>query len=365
MRYPIVLIHGLYGYGHEDEAKNSDLLPYWGYNGNNLVEHLKSEGYEVYYPSLGPYNSAWDRACILWAYLFGGRVDYGKVHARKHHHERYGREYPGVLNDLGKTDRHAKIDLFGHSFGGSTVKEVSNLFTQGDKEEREGTDAADLSPLFAGGHGDLLHTVTTLSGTNNGTMAAVLNDRTGISLATIFTVMLTDTINGSGDYENRLDQWTGGAIARSLKYNCNVDDNVAHEMNIDVIQRKINPRQVVNKNTYYFAQRAFEPSWEMSGACRYCGTIMSVSGNAPGLKYYPDFMSWYRNDGFVNLAGQSAPLDKKSKDGYWSGTKFRSGIWYNMPAVHQDHLYWCGHSGCIQDLYADFDRMLELYDSLK
>ena len=135
MRYPIVLISGLYGYGEEDELKHKDLTPYWGYKGNNLVEHLKSEGHEVYYPSLGPYNSAWDRACILWAYLFGGRVDYGEAHARRKGHKRFGDTYPGVLKDLGKTKAHAKIDLFGHSFGGATVKEISSLFTQGDEQE--------------------------------------------------------------------------------------------------------------------------------------------------------------------------------------------------------------------------------------
>lgn len=365
MRYPIVLIHGLFGYGHEDEVKNSDLLPYWGYKGNNLIEHLQSEGYEVHYPSLGPYNSAWDRACILWAYLFGGRVDYGKVHSARVHHERYGATYPGALKDLGQSEKHMKIDLFGHSLGGATVKEVSNLFTQGSKEERDGTAADDLSPLFAGGHGDLIHTVTTLSGVNNGTMAATLTDRTGISIATIFGIMFNDTINGNGDYENKLDQWTGGAIAKATKYSLSLDDDVSKEMDIDFVQKHINPKQVVNKGTYYFAQRAFEPTFEMSGACRYCGTIMAISGNAAGLKYHPDFMSWYRNDGFVNLAGQSAPFDARYKDGYWSGTKFRPGIWYNMPPKIEDHIYWCGHSGCIQDLYADFDRMLSLYDKLK
>ena len=39
MKYPIVLIHGLYGYGQEDEKKNSDLLPYWGNKGNNKDEN--------------------------------------------------------------------------------------------------------------------------------------------------------------------------------------------------------------------------------------------------------------------------------------------------------------------------------------
>lgn len=37
MKYPVVLIHGLYGYGEQDEAKRGELLPYWGYKGNDLA----------------------------------------------------------------------------------------------------------------------------------------------------------------------------------------------------------------------------------------------------------------------------------------------------------------------------------------
>ena len=364
MRYPIVLIHGLYGYGHEDEVKNSDLLPYWGYKGNNLIEHLQSEGYEVHYPSLGPYNSAWDRACILWAYLFGGRVDYGEIHSKRYHHERYGKEYPGVLKDLGKNDKHAKIELFGHSFGGATVKEVSNLFTRGDDVEKN---LPGHSKLFDGGHGDLIHTVTTLSGVNNGTTAATLTDRTGISLFTICAIMMESAASADSpdQYDYMLEQWRGGPIAKTISYGSNTVDNIAWEMDIDTVQKRINPKQVVNKNTYYFAQRASMPAKEMSGACQYCGYIMNASGNLTGMKYKFDWQGWKKNDGFVNLIGQSAPLNQKYKDGYWTGTEFKPGIWYNMPSKNADHIYWCGHSGNIYDLYSDFDRMLALYDKLK
>ena len=105
MRYPNIFIHGLYGWGSDDGIDST--LPYWGSGENNVIEFLRAHGYECYYPSLGPFNSAWDRACILWAYLFGGQVDYGKVHSKKHGHARWGKVYPGVLKDLGTTEEHA------------------------------------------------------------------------------------------------------------------------------------------------------------------------------------------------------------------------------------------------------------------
>lgn len=163
--YPCVFVHGLMGYGEQDFM--DVVFPNWGLFNHTFFKHLKEEGIETYHPSLGPINSAWDRVCILWAYLFGGRVDYGKVHSEKYGHARYGKEYPGVLKDLGQTEAHKKMNLIGHSFGGPTVKTAASLFAFGSEEERNGTPAEELSPLFAGGHGDLLHTVTTLSGVNN------------------------------------------------------------------------------------------------------------------------------------------------------------------------------------------------------
>lgn len=360
MKFPVILIHGLYGWGKEDQNKHPDLLPYWG---NGLIEHLQDKGYEVYYPSLGPYNGAWDRACILWAYLFGGRVDFGKIHSAMRGHERYGETYPGVLKDLGKTKGHAKIELFGHSFGGATVKEISNLFTQGDELERN---SGDHSPLFDGGHGDLLHTVTTLSGVNNGTTAAVLTNRTGISLATIFAVMMTQKINDEipFTFDTYLEQWEGLPFSDFIKYSRNGYDNIAKEMDIDFIQKRINPRQVINPNTYYFAQRAYSAPKDMTAVCGYCGRLMRA-GMATGFKYSHNLSGWYKNDGFVNLIGQSAPLNQKHMDGEWSRTTFQPGIWYNMPSKNEDHLYWCGHSGNASDLYADFDQMLKVYQALE
>ena len=88
-------------------------------------------------------------------------------------HARFGRTYEfGVLEDLGMTNAHKKFNIIGHSFGGPVVKEVCNLFIQGSEAERNGTDPDDLSPLFLGGHGDLIHCAATLSGVNNGTTLA-------------------------------------------------------------------------------------------------------------------------------------------------------------------------------------------------
>lgn len=377
-KYPVVLIHGLYGFGDEDKLNTENILPYWGPSGGNVVEHLKEQGREVYYPSLGPFNSAWDRACIFWAYLFGGRVDYGKVHSEKYGHERYGATYPGVLKDLGKTEEHKKIELFGHSFGGPTVKEISSLFTKGDKEERE---SGDHSPLFDGGHGDLLHTVTTLSGVNNGTTAATLTARSGLSLYTIFLVMMADMINEGTvlhDYYNfKLDQWEGTPFHKFISYARNDEDNIASEMTVKTVQEDVNPKQVINPNTYYFARTAVETSglfqWSsvqspdcMCPACSASGMLLGHYLPFDVEQYDSKMKDWFQNDGYVNYVGQKAPLNQKSEPGWLCMRNiFQPGVWYNIDPVHADHLFWCGWSGDKRQLFHEFDTMLDVYDNLK
>ncbi|MBQ3051224.1 MAG: lipase, partial [Clostridia bacterium] len=100
--YPCVFIHGLMGFGESDPIEK--YFTYFGFLNTTFFQHLDERGIENYHPNVGPLNSAWDRVCILWAYLFGGRVDYGKVHSEKYGHARYGKEYPGVLKDLGQTE---------------------------------------------------------------------------------------------------------------------------------------------------------------------------------------------------------------------------------------------------------------------
>ncbi len=135
--YPLVFIHGLIGWGSDDKLNDLNVFPYFGRGKNNIPKYLEGLGYECYTPSVGPFSSCWDRACIFWAWLFGGTVDFGKVHSEKYGHARYGVTYKrGAIEDLGKPGNHAKINLLGHSYGGPTVMEIASLFEQGSKEER-------------------------------------------------------------------------------------------------------------------------------------------------------------------------------------------------------------------------------------
>ena len=77
-RYPMVLVHGFTGWGPGEMGN----IHYWGGH-DSLTAILSAAGYPAYEGVVGPLASNWDRACELYAYIKGGRVDYGAAHARR------------------------------------------------------------------------------------------------------------------------------------------------------------------------------------------------------------------------------------------------------------------------------------------
>ena len=83
-----IFVHGLAGWGSYDEKYAKK--PYWGMRNGDLIQYLRDQGFDCYAASVSPHGSAWDRACELYAQLYGTRVDYGKRHSEEYGHERFG-----------------------------------------------------------------------------------------------------------------------------------------------------------------------------------------------------------------------------------------------------------------------------------
>ena len=88
-----IFVHGLSGWGSYDKAYQR--MPYWGMRNGDLIKQLQKEGFDCYAASVGPQSSAHDRACELYAQLSGTRTDYGKVHAQRYGHGRFGPDFTG------------------------------------------------------------------------------------------------------------------------------------------------------------------------------------------------------------------------------------------------------------------------------
>ena len=162
-KHPIVLVHGLFGWGGTEVAN----LHYWG-GYSSLQQMLNDAGYEVYTPSIGPVASNWDRACELYAYLVGGTVDYGQYHSAQNGHARYGRTFKGVLPELNDADSTLKVHLVGHSMGGETIRMLAQLLENGDPDEMRATTDGSINKLFTGECRHWIESITTLCTPHDG-----------------------------------------------------------------------------------------------------------------------------------------------------------------------------------------------------
>ena len=388
-RYPAVFIHGLFGWGEGTDLEKR--YHYWGFGGEkrDLLAYLRGQGYEVYAPACGPVSSAWDRACELWAILVGGRVDYGKAHAARYRHARYGRVYPGLIPDWGEKGPHEKIDIFGHSLGGAAAIVFSDLVARGSEEERAATPPEELSPLFLG-HPGRIRSVTTLSGVNNGTTFADFFGNRGMR-ALAGAVYGVNALVGDTPlmrlFDFDTDQWgimrdphspsakrasPVEKCKRIAAYNRNYFDHVGHEMQV-AVRAYHNLRHVPAPDTYYFARRGCRthdngrglqvPDREMRKFLKLWSTVIGRYRPAR-LRPYGFNDSWLPSDGIVNVVGVSAPFGAPQADGADGKTEFRPGLWYNMPVENKHHMSWVGIGESEADLFGYYDGIFESLEKL-
>ncbi len=325
--YPIVLVHGFAGF---DSLAG---VPYWGF-AYNIPKDLKSQGYIPIVASIGPFSSNWDRCCELYAQLVGGRVDYGKVHSEKYGHERYGRTYPGLYPQFGSIDpetgKRCKIHLIGHSMGGPTVRAFAALLANGSQEEREGTPADELSPLFAGNMAGLIKGVLTIASPGDGTTAvyglAGKGDKP--SFLQQFVLGLTSLAGGTAAsqvYDVYLDQWgfkrqAGESLQAYLQRieSSEIWQNT-HDLSVWDLKpdgaRELNAWASAQPDIYYFSQGAsctrknaitgyHVPTSKMSPI--FWPTALYIGSYTQTRPFVID-KSWWENDGLVSVATADGP----------------------------------------------------------
>lgn len=209
--YPIVLLHGVAGWGREELGG----VKYWGGLYGDLQEDMKARvaNSKVFTVAMGPLSSNWDRTCEAFAQIKGEVVDYGIKHASDFKINRFGRDYTktplyrewGEINT--ETGLVNKVHLIGHSMGGIDSRLLTHFLNNGAPL---GNDEGD-SVLFSGGN-DWIASVTTLATPHDGAPAALLLSR--------FTSLITGIVGfaagglggqlGSSDdplYDFKLDQF--------------------------------------------------------------------------------------------------------------------------------------------------------------
>lgn len=328
--YKFVFVHGLSGWGSYDTANR--FLKYWGMFGGDLIKYLNSEGFDCYSASVAPQGSAWDRACELYAQLTGSVVDYGKEHSERCNHARYGEDF-SKKPLIDRWDSENKINLLGHSFGGATVRMLSELMANGSEAERAVSDEDDISPLFTGGKGDWIYSITALAAPMNGTTAYDVDDNE--SIGTGFKAKLYDSLTKMMSAGNR-EKDDGRA-----EY-----DNANYDMLIDNA-REMNERLSTFENVYYFSFPCcstlqpddadfYVPETDITEMLFVKpSTLMGrYTGTTPAGFVVDE--AWQMNDGLVNTISARAPFNAPQKE--YEEDDSKSGIWYVMPTFHGDHM---------------------------
>lgn len=299
--YSYVFVHGLMGWGEYDFVYN--LMPYWGMFGGDLMGYLNNKGFNCYAASVAPSDSAWDRACELYAQLTGTKTDYGKAHSEKYGHERYGENFTGKAL-ISEWDSENKINLLGHSFGGATVRMLAHLMAEGDAEEVTATQKDDISGLFTGDKADWIYSVTTLAAPHNGTTAYGVAESEAAEL-----------------------------------------DTAAYDMHIDNAL-SLNEKLTISNGTYYFSFACSMTQTNEDGTYTPIkenmeSLFVSSSEEMGGLKGttpggYVVGEDWLENDGLVNTFSALAPIGNPSAE--FNAENIQTGIWNIMPIYNGDHM---------------------------
>ena len=386
VKYTYVLVSGMGGWG--DGVGINSSIPYWGADTGSLAEYLRGEGHEVCEATVGPFSSAWDRACELYAQLTGSRVDYGEAHSKKHNHSRYGRSYETArVPDWGKLrgGRRVKVHLIGHSFGGATVRLLTSLLAYGDTDEQN-AGQKDISPLFEGGKADWVQSVTALAAPHNGSsLTEVLNTAgriTGLGSATELMASLVFSFAGFAKpldetYDFMLDQFgVDGPLTFIKAYDIvtsSGNDNVSYDLSPDGAA-ELNKRIRLSDKTYYFS---YPYSTTKKGSLLglqvpvsstlpvLMPTALAIgnySGTTPGGIVIDD--SWHENDGLVSVISARHPADDPFTDLPEDRRSLERGIWYVADTAPGDHGTVIGMQETSDETHGFFDRLFEMLDGL-
>ncbi len=378
--YPYVLVPGMSGWG--DTSSLNKVLPYWGFAKFDIARILNARGYETHCASVSPLGSAWDRTCELYAQLTGTRVDYGKAHSEKYGHARYGRMYDKPLFDgWGERDENGhvrKVNLISHSFGGVSLRMLSVLLQDGCAEEREATTDGSLSPLFEGGHGGRIFSITTICAPHDGTdMQFALPKWYSKLLQTAYYELNHVSANLPGLrtlYDVQLEHFGVGKKGsflglKEMRAFKDTLDNVFYDVSVDGSYR-LNRRLRALDDIYYFSYAVCGTKQTRKGSQMPKPGVM-MTGLLPIAYFmgvYTDVTpegnvvdeSWEANDGVVNTRSSLSPAGEPSVP--FDPSHIEKGVWNVMPLITGNHgavIGWFRDQKSTMPLFCNLMRRIE------
>lgn len=361
---PTILVNGFFGYGPDSVLNKTPLAHQWGgFAVKDLAKAMKKQGMDVREAKVAPLSSNWDRACELYAYIKGGRVDYGAIHSKTYGHERYGRTYPGIYPEW---DNEHPINLWGHSMGAPTVRILTSLLYWGSYQEKENS-LDDCPFLFSGKGKTMIHSTTTIAGVNNGTTLADLGEklagRKNLSFLFAGIGLLTSQKPIPKAFDPTFEHWQ--FRSRHLGENPKAYLKEMRESSLwtttdtgffDLTThgaKKLNRKYPDNPNVYYFAYSTRATHKDKHSNRETANPDAFINGlTATIIGHYKDKDvpggwkdEYYANDGLVNTEFSKAPFTEGSHhvETWTEETKPQKGVWYNLETLPGEHLGVLGY----------------------
>tara|TARA_Y100001970_G_scaffold293606_1_gene441540 strand:+ start:3659 stop:4864 length:1206 start_codon:yes stop_codon:yes gene_type:complete len=354
--YPIVLIHGFFGWGN-DEMGN---YRYWG--GYKDIQKMYEEyGFTVFNVSVGPISSNWDRAIEIYYQLKGGQTDYGLGHSRKHGliQKPSDKIYKGLYP---KWDKNHPVHLIGHSMGGQTARMLQYLL-ETEIFENDSLLNKEKSELLGMSRKGWIASITSLATPHDG---STLTDIVTKTFPFVQYFIGVAGVVGTKFYNFDLSQWNikrgenetwSNYVRRMRNHNAWETKNISSwDLSLDGAA-ELNSFLNASPDTYYFSYSFSATSQDKStgyhipnkdvfllirSRAKLLGSkiIFKKDGNETDS-------TWWENDGIVNTRSMMGPTTGQNGPDpivpYLKTDPLMQGQWYTFETIKLDHYQSVGH----------------------
>ena len=355
-KYPIVLIHGFFGWGNEELGD----YKYWG-GKKDIQRMLEDNGYKVINVSVGPISSNWDRAVEAYYQLKGGQVDYGLSHSKKYDLIRkpQDKKYEGLYKQWSSEN---PVHLIGHSMGGQTARMLQYLL----ENEIYADDSLSLvegSELLGSSNKGWIKSITSIATPHDGSTLADIVTKTFpfiqyfIGLAGVVGTNFYDFDLSQWNIKRKSDETWSKYVQRMRRHNAWSTKNISSwDLSLDGAA-ELNTFLNASNDIYYFSYTFSATSKNgvtgyhtpdkdvfllIRSRAKLLGSrmVFTNSGNSTDS-------TWWENDGIVNLRSMRGPTTGKNGSDsiveYQPTEPLIQGQWYTFEPIKLDHYQSVGH----------------------